>query len=117
FRTQVDEVRTPTAESAVCIEPLCQWDLDQLTLVGVVTGDANPLAMVEDPQGRGHILRRTTRIGKQGGKVTQILRDSVTVTEQWATPDGRVTPNLVTIRLRPDKAFAPIVDLSTGKQY
>ena len=29
-----------------CNEPLCQWDIDQLKLVAVVTGDANPLAMV-----------------------------------------------------------------------
>lgn len=117
FRSLVEEVRTPNGENSVCNEPLCQWDLDQLTLVGVVTGEANPLAMVEDPQGRGYLIRRSTRMGKQGGKVTQILRDSVTVTEYWTGPDGKINPNPVNLRLKPDKAIAPDLDLSTGKNY
>ncbi len=117
FRSLVEEVRAPNGENTVCREPLCQWDLDQLTLVGLVTGEANPLAMVEDPQGRGYLLRRSTRMGKQGGKVTQILRDSVTVTEYWTGPDGKINPNPVNLRLKPDKAIVPDLDLSSGKNY
>ena len=117
FRSLVEEVRAPNGENTVCNEPLCQWDLDQLTLVGVVTGEANPLAMVEDPQGRGYLIRRSTRMGKQGGKVTQILRDTITVTEYWTGPDGKINPNPVNLRLKPDKAIAPDLDLSTGKNY
>src|SRR6185295_12013708 len=81
FRSPLEDLRNQAQGSQVetCSEPLCQWDLDQLILVAVVTGDANPIAMVEDPQGRGYIIKRNTKIGKQGGKVTQILRDSVTV--------------------------------------
>ncbi|RYZ33289.1 MAG: hypothetical protein EOO71_42345 [Myxococcaceae bacterium] len=81
FRSPLEELG-PVARDAperACNEPLCVFDLDQLKLVAVVTGDASPLAMVEDPLGRGHIVRRNTRVGRQGGKVTQILRDSVTV--------------------------------------
>jgi len=117
FRSSVEEVRAPNGANTICREPLCQWDLDQLTLVGVVTGEANPLAMVEDPQGRGYLLRRSTRMGKQGGKVTQILRDSVTVTEYWTGPDGKINPNPVNLRLKPDKAIVPDLDLSSGKTY
>ena len=117
FRSMVDEIRLPSADNGACKEPLCQWELDQLTLVGVITGEANPVAMVEDPQGRGYVIRRNTRMGKQGGKVTQILRDSVTVTELWTAPDGKVTPNPVSVHLKPDKVETPVVDLSTGKQY
>src|SRR5687767_11958154 len=43
-----------TDETIACKEPLCQWDLDQLSLVAVVTGDSNPIAMLEDPKGQGH---------------------------------------------------------------
>lgn len=117
FRSLVEEVRAPNGENTVCSEPLCQWDLDQLTLVGVVTGEANPLAMVEDPQGRGYVLRRSTRMGKQGGKVTQILRDTVTITEYWTGPDGKINPNPVDLRLKADKALVPDLDLSSGKNY
>ena len=117
FRSLVDEQRLPTQTQAACKDPLCQWDLDQLVLVGVVTGDANPLAMVEDPMGRGYVIHRNTRMGKQGGKVTQILRDAVTVTEQWTAPDGKLNPNPISLRMKADKSFAPVVDLSNGKQY
>lgn len=117
FRSLIDEVRAPAADSAVCREPLCQWAIEQLTLVGVVTGDANPVAMVEDPQGRGYVVHRNTRMGKVGGKVSQIFRDTVTVVELWTGPDGKMSPNPVTMRLKADNAFAPVIDLESGKQY
>ncbi len=119
FRSPLEDIRNQAQGSTVeaCTEPLCQWDLDQLILVAVVTGDANPIAMVEDPQGRGYIIKRNTKIGKQGGKVTQILRDSVTVTEFWTAPDGKVNPNPVSMRLKPDAQTIPAMDLSNGKIY
>lgn len=118
-----DPFRSPAREMAnqvstgPCNEPLCQWDLDQLQLVAVVTGDANPFAMVEDPQGRGYIVRRNTKMGKKGGKVTQILRDSVTVTEFWTTPDGTQKPNPLSLSLKAEGARLPDVDINTGQQY
>jgi type IV pilus assembly protein PilP len=101
----------------LCSEPLCQWELDQLTLVAVVTGDASPIAMVEDPGGRGHIIRRNTRIGKQDGRVTQILRDSVIVTQYFTGPDGKTKPNPVSMNLKQDVASVPPTDLLTGQPY
>src|SRR6187551_2770002 len=100
-----DPFRSPEAEpaaqaaltSTACTEPLCRFDVDQLTLVAVVSGDANPLAMVQDPAGRGYFVRRNTRVGRQGGKVTQIMSDAVVVTEYFTTPDGKTTANPVTL--------------------
>ena len=65
-----DPFRSPEAEPAAqaslantaCTEPLCRFDIDQLTLVAVVSGDANPLAMVQDPAGRGCRSRRPGRL-------------------------------------------------------
>ncbi len=119
FRSPVDEIKTDNTQSGVaqaCNEPLCQWDIDQLKLVAVVTGDANPLAMVEDPVGRGHIVRRNTRMGRQGGKVTQILRDEVVVPEVITTAD-RAVSNQVRLELRQDAARDPAYDLITGKNW
>jgi len=118
FRSPLEELGR-TKENAVvqaCSEPLCAWDLDQLKLVAVVTGDANPIAMVEDPLGRGHIVRRNARMGRQGGRVTQILRDSVTVTE-YIPSEGKVIPNPVSIQLKPDAKRESLYDLSTGKNW
>jgi type IV pilus assembly protein PilP len=108
----------PTSTSSQpCAGPLCQWDLDQLKLVAVVTGDANPMAMVEDPLGRGHIIRRNTQVGRQGGKVTQILRDSVTVTEYFPGADGKLIANPVSLQLKPEDRMAPPYDLFQGKNW
>ncbi len=117
FRSPVDEIG-PVAPTPVtsCNEPLCAFDLEQLKLVAVVTGDANPLAMVEDPVGRGHIVRRNTRVGRQGGKVTQILRDSVTVTEVFSG-NGAIIKNPVTLQLKPDEKQDPAYNMMTGKNY
>jgi type IV pilus assembly protein PilP len=121
-----DPFRSPVADMAnevqqagpqlACNEPLCQWDIDQLRLVAVVTGDANPMAMVEDPMGRGHIVRRNTRMGRQGGKVTQILRTEVIVTEVITTPE-RVISNPVKLELREDGKVDPAYNLMTGKNW
>jgi type IV pilus assembly protein PilP len=118
FRSPLEElVRTNTqTPQTACDQPLCQWDLDQLKLVAVVTGDANPIAMVEDPLGRGHVVRRNARMGRQGGRVTQILRDSVTVTE-YIPSEGKVIANPVSLQLKPDAKRDALYDLSTGKNW
>ncbi len=118
FRSPLEELsrtNNPTQVTS-CTDPLCAWDLDQLKLVAVVTGDANPIAMVEDPHGRGHNVRRNARMGRQGGRVTQNLRDSVTVTEYIPT-EGKVIPNPVSLQLKPDNKRDPMYDLSTGKNW
>ena len=120
-----DPFRSPEAEPAAqaslantaCTEPLCRFDVDQLTLVAVVSGDANPLAMVQDPQGRGYFVRRNTRVGRQGGKVTQIMSDAVVVTEYFTTPDGKTTANPVTLAIKTERPPEQETNLATGKPY
>ena len=120
-----DPFRSPETEPAAqaamanttCTEPLCRFDIDQLTLVAVVSGDANPLAMVQDPAGRGYFVRRNTRVGRQGGKVTQILSDAVVITEYFTTPDGKTTANPVTLAIKTEKVPEQETDLATGKTY
>lgn len=100
-----------------CDEPLCQVDLDDLHLVAVVSGDANPVAMVEDRGGIGHVVRRNTKIGRQAGKVTSILRDCIVVTSFVVGPDGRAQPNRQNLCVSPEGrgGGTPILDLMNGK--
>ncbi|SET30822.1 pilus assembly protein PilP [Stigmatella erecta] len=118
FRSPLEELgpSQQNVQVSACSEPLCAFDLDQLKLVAVVTGDANPIAMVEDPVGRGHIVRRNARMGRQGGRVTQILRDSVTVTEYIPT-EGKVIPNPVSLQLKQDNKRDPAYDLMQGRNW
>lgn len=93
FRAHIEEL-LPEAElepDPLC-GPLCNWHLEQLRLAAVVSGMASPLAMVVDPQGNGHNVRRGTSIGKRNGKVTEILRDRIIVTEYRRLSSGEVVP-------------------------
>jgi type IV pilus assembly protein PilP len=104
-------------DKSICAEPLCGFDIDQLQLVAVVSGDANPVAMVEDPQKVGYVVHRNSRMGKQGGKVTQIQRDCVVVTEYFQTPDGKVNPNRTNLCIKNDKRSVPVLDLLQNKIF
>ncbi len=123
FRTyQVDPNRVtpdvpgvPREATNKCDEPLCKFDLEQLSLVAVVSGDANPLAMVEDPDRVGHMVHRNTRMGKGGGKVTSILRDCVVVTQYFQGPDGKSNADKVNLCVKKETAASNVVDLLTNK--
>lgn len=105
-----------TSSIDVCDEPLCQVDLDELRLVAVVSGDANPVAMVEDRTGVGHVVRRNTKVGKQAGKVTAILRDCIVVTSFVVGPDGRAQPNRQSLCVSTEgQGSNPVLDLMNGK--
>ncbi len=106
---------TNTAENP-CDEPLCQVDLDELRLVAVVSGDANPVAMVEDRTGVGHVIRRNTKIGRQAGKVTAILKDCIVVTSFVTGTDGRTQPNRQNLCVSTEgQGTNPVLDLMNGK--
>lgn len=106
-----------TGPPPACEGPLASWDLDQLKLVATVTSDANPLGMVEDPQGKGHVVRRNAIVGKLCGKVTEVLRECITVTEYYPAPDGKRVPNPKKMCLVADMGQSPAEDLGTGKKF
>lgn len=75
-------VRKPRTE-------LEKYELDQLSVVATVTGVANPVAMVQDPQGFGHMVRRGTVIGRNSGRVQRIHSDGVVIAEESRDEAGR----------------------------
>ena len=54
-----------------------KFSLEELTLIAVVTGDANPRAMFRDPSGLGQVIRRGDYVSKSAARVTKILSDRV----------------------------------------
>ncbi len=90
FRSPLDDLIIQGQADSQC--PLCKWEIDQLRLVAVVTGTGNPVAMVEDPDGVGHVVRQGTQVGRRNGKVTTIRRDEVVVAELAHDPFGKGDP-------------------------
>jgi type IV pilus assembly protein PilP len=74
--------KTAEPPADLCTDELCRFKLDDLKLVAIVSGVDDPVAMFEDPHGKGIIARRNARIGRRGGRITEITRECVTVLEQ-----------------------------------
>jgi type IV pilus assembly protein PilP len=84
-----------------------RYELDQYKLTGLVTSTARPLAMVEDPEGKGHNLRIGDRLGKQGGVVRRINRRGIVVREQFRAATGEINTVDIEINLRADEDALP----------
>ena len=66
-----------------------RYDLSQYRLIGVVLNGKNPQAMVEDPDGIGHILRIGSNLGKNNGIVRKITETEVLIVEDFRDPTGK----------------------------
>lgn len=105
FRSPLDDLIIASSASTACA--LCKWEVDQLRLVAVVTGTGNPVAMVEDPDGVGHVVRQGTQVGKRNGKVTTIRRDELLVVEVGHDPFGKATSNKTVLKIPRNPSDAP----------
>jgi type IV pilus assembly protein PilP len=66
-----------------------RFDLSQYRLTAVVSGTTSPRAMVEDPDGVGHVLKMGSKLGKNGGRVTRISSQGIRVIEEFRAPTGQ----------------------------
>ena len=66
-----------------------RFDLSQYRLTAVVSGTTSPRAMVEDPDGAGHVLKMGSKLGKNGGRVTRISSKGIRVIEEFRAPTGQ----------------------------
>ena len=75
------------------------YELDQYRLTAIVSGTLNPMAMVEDPTGEGHVLKIGSRIGKNGGRITRITSDAIVIIEEFRAPTGERVRVPITVQL------------------
>lgn len=88
-----------------CNTPLGRFELDQLRLVAVITGLADPLAMVEAPTGVGYSVHKGACIGKNGGVVAAIRTGEVVVTEWAMRADGTREKTETALRLPKEQSL------------
>jgi Tfp pilus assembly protein PilP len=65
-----------------------KFALEELTLIGIVSGDANPRAMFRDPGGMGQSIKRGDYVSKSAARVTKILSDRVILELNEVTATG-----------------------------
>jgi len=88
---QDEEIRSPT--------PLQRFDIEQLTLVGIVWGIDHPRALIQDPDKISHVVERGTYIGRNWGKVAEITSREIVITEEYQTIEGELVTEQVKMNL------------------
>jgi len=79
--------------------PLQKFDISQLKLVAIITTSDGNIALVEDATGKGYFLKKGTWIGKNDGKVTKILKDTVIIQEVYQDIFGQTKTNEISLFL------------------
>ncbi len=104
FRSYLADIQESQLSGATRkLEETEKFELDQYRLTGLVTATAQPKALVEDPAGKGHVLRLGSRLGKNGGRVTRITNHAIIVTEEFRDPTGQRVRVPITFKLpRPE---------------
>jgi len=106
FKSFLGDLRATTGQVVTrCNTPLGRFELDQLRLVAVITGLADPVAMVEAPTGVGYALRKGACIGKNGGVVATIRTGEVVVTEWAMRADGTREKTETALRLPKEQSL------------
>ncbi len=85
--------------------PLQLHEIDQYQLAGVVWNMDAPKALIEDPEGIGHVVELGTLVGKNWGRVTQIKPTELIITEEYRDPiENELIINEITMPL-PDPSL------------
>lgn len=104
--TESQTKTTPIVRPRIRRKPqteLEKYELDQITVVATITGVANPIAMVEGPDGQGFVVRRGTSIGRNGGRVARIYSTGIVISEVSRDNAGRRIVSRVMIRIKGKK--------------
>lgn len=90
FRSYLDTwiERGPKITMSTATAISAKYSLEELTLIAVISGDANPRAMFRDPTGLGQTVKRGDFISKSAARVTKILSDRVVLELSEITPGG-----------------------------
>jgi type IV pilus assembly protein PilP len=79
--------------------PLESYDIVQLRLVAIIIGKGPSSAMVIAPDGKGYILKKGIRVGKNSGLVVGVRTDAVLVEEQFIDFSGEIKKRTQEIQL------------------
>jgi Tfp pilus assembly protein PilP len=90
FRSYLDTwiERGPKITTTVVQAIFSKYSLEELTLIAVISGDANPRAMFRDPTGLGQTVKRGDYLSKSAARITKILSDRVVLEMSEITPGG-----------------------------
>ncbi len=81
--------------------PLQRYAVEELRVVGVIWADGrNSKALIEDPEGKGYVVRAGTLVGDMGGRIVGIRPDRLVVEERFVDILGEENVKVVELTLR-----------------
>lgn len=80
--------------------PLQGFEIDQLKLIAVISGIAQPMAMILAPDGKGYSVQLGTYVGKNNGRVVRIRTAEVIIAEDFKDWNQKKVTNFITIKLK-----------------
>lgn len=83
--------------------PLELHPVDQIRMVGIITGPKKMRAMLVTPDGQSHLVTEKAKIGTRRGVVARVNFDSVLVREKIVNVIGEEEDLDTVIRLAPEK--------------
>lgn len=86
--------------------PLEQFPLDQIKMIGVLTGPVRIRALVQTPDGKTHFVAEKMKMGQRSGVVRKIMADAILVREKVVDVFGQEENLDSQIRLQLDTAKA-----------
>ncbi|MBM4270846.1 MAG: pilus assembly protein PilP [Deltaproteobacteria bacterium] len=90
-------------KEALPISPLQRAGVEQFRLVGIAGTESSRKAIVQDVNNKFYPIFVGTIIGRNNGKVVEILADRVIVEEAAGTRAGKAVTKKITIKLRKDE--------------
>lgn len=100
---QAELITGPLCEDHVR-SPLEEWDTSQLKLEGIlVRNGTDQFGMIGAPDGKGYSVQLQHYVGKNCGKVSEILADRIVITELWRKSRGNTETMTRTLKLRPEE--------------
>ena len=86
----------------VVTSPLQRFEIDQLSLIAVISGISQPRAMVVGPDKTGYSVKIGTRIGKHFGRVVKIKSSELIIAEDYRDWNGRKVTNYIHMAIKKD---------------
>lgn len=90
---------TSRGGSRTALTPLQKFDISQLKLVAIISTSDGNIALVEDATGKGYFLKKGTWVGRNDGKVTKILKDTVIIQEVYQDIFGQTKTSEISLFL------------------
>ena len=100
FHSFLSSTQVEIIDENMSKDPKRRYEVRQYELTGIMWDMEPPFALVEDPEGIGHVVEIGEYLGNKWGKVREIRDNTVIIVEEITTTDGEIVPKPIELTLR-----------------